>query len=63
MSETTVIDAEFEVTGTTQVTLEDRVESLEGIVKGLLEGHKNILENFREMIAAVTEISEESSEE
>ena len=63
MSEITVIDAEFEVTGTTQVTLEDRVESLEGIVKGLLEGHKNILENFREMIAAVTEISEESSEE
>ena len=59
MSETTVIDAEFEVTGTTQVTLEDRVESLEGIVKGLLEGHKNILENFQEMIMAVTEISTE----
>ena len=60
MSETTVIDAEFEET---ELTLEDRVKELEGIVKGLLEGHKGILEHFREMVAAVTEISEESSEE
>jgi hypothetical protein len=63
MSEPTVIDAEFEETEPTQITLEDRVESLEGLVKGLLEGHKNILEHFREMIEAVTEISKESSEE
>ena len=60
MSEPTVIDAEFEET---ELTLEDRVKELEGIVKGLLEGHKGILEHFREMIATVTEISEESSEE
>jgi len=60
MSEPTVIDAEFEET---ELTLEDRVKELEGIVKGLLEGHKGILEHFREMVAAVTEISEESSEE
>jgi len=63
MSEPTVIDAEFEETEVTQVTLEDRIAQLEGLVKGLLEGHKSILEHFREMIAAVTEISEESSEE
>jgi len=63
MSEPTVIDAEYEVTGTTQVTLEDRIAQLEGIAKGLLQGQKSILEHFREMIAAVTEISEESSEE
>jgi hypothetical protein len=36
---------------------------LEGLVKRLLGGRVSILEQFREMIAAVTEISEESSEE
>jgi len=46
-----------------EITLEDRVETLEGLIDGLIEGHKNILENFREMITAVTEISEEPSEE
>tara|TARA_R110002020_G_scaffold89198_2_gene218405 strand:+ start:725 stop:910 length:186 start_codon:yes stop_codon:yes gene_type:complete len=61
MSEPTVIDAEDieEV----EVTLEDRVKDLEGLVKHLLEGRVSILKQFREMIAAVTEISEESSEE
>ena len=63
MSEPTVIDAEFEDTGATQITLEDRVKELEGLVKHLLEGRVRILEHFREMIVAVTEISEESSEE
>ena len=63
MSEPTVIDAEFEETEVIQVTLEDRVEELERLVLGLIETNKNILEHFREMIAAVTEISEESSEE
>jgi hypothetical protein len=63
MSEPTVIDAEFEETEVAKLPLEDRVELLERLVKGLLEGHKGILEHFREMIAAVTEISEESSEE
>ena len=63
MSEPKVIDAEYEETGATQVTLEDRVKELEGLVKHLLEGRVSILEQFREMIAAVTEISEESSEE
>ena len=55
MPEPTVNDAE--------ATLEERVEELEGRVIGLLEGHKKLLENFREMIAAVTEISGDSSEE
>ena len=63
MSELTVIDADFEETETTQITLEDRVKELEAQVAQLLQGQKNILEHFREMIAAVTEISEESSEE
>jgi len=58
MSEPKVIDAEYEETGATQVTLEDRVKELEGLVKHLLEGRVSILEQFREAIAAVTEISE-----
>ena len=60
MSEPTVIDAEFEEA---ELTLEDRVKELEGLVKHLLKGRVSMLEHFREMIAAVTEISEESSEE
>ena len=63
MSEPTVIDAEFEETEAIEITLEDRVKELEGLVKHLLEGRVSILEQFREMISAVTEISEESSEE
>tara|TARA_R110000824_G_scaffold14390_1_gene61321 strand:+ start:476 stop:658 length:183 start_codon:yes stop_codon:yes gene_type:complete len=59
MSEPTVIDAEFEET---EVALESRVAKLEEQVVLLLQGQKNILEQFREMIATVTEISEESSE-
>ena len=46
-----------------EVTLEDRVKELEGLVKRLLEGRVSILNQFREMIAAVTEISGDSSEE
>ena len=60
MSEPTVIDAEYEET---EVTLEDRVTQLEGLVKGLLESHKNILEYFIEAMEAISEISEESSKE
>ena len=63
MSEPTVIDAEYEETEPTEITLEDRVKELEGLVKHLLKGRVSILEQFREMITAVTEISEESSEE
>jgi|TARA_R110000796_G_scaffold143641_1_gene260317 hypothetical protein len=63
MSETTVIDAEFEETEAIQVNLEDRVKKLEGLVQHLLKGRVSILKQFREMIAAVTEFSEESSEE
>ena len=63
MSEPTVIDAEYEESETRQVTLEDRVKELEGLVKHLLEARVSILGQFREMILAVTEISEESSEE
>tara|TARA_R110000822_G_scaffold219723_1_gene353825 strand:+ start:800 stop:982 length:183 start_codon:yes stop_codon:yes gene_type:complete len=59
MSEPIVIDAEFEET---EVALESRVAKLEEQVVLLLQGQKNILEQFREMIATVTEISEESSE-
>ena len=43
--------------------VEDRIEVLERQVKVLLEVHKNTLKAFREMIAAVTEISKEPSEE
>ena len=63
MSELTVIDAEHKETEPTEITLEDRVKELEGLVKHLLKGRVSILEQFREMITAVTEISEESSEE
>ena len=63
MSEPTVIDADFEETEATQITLEDRVKELEGLVKHLLEARVSILGQFREMILAVTEISEEPSEE
>tara|TARA_R110000851_G_scaffold136057_1_gene271674 strand:+ start:27 stop:209 length:183 start_codon:yes stop_codon:yes gene_type:complete len=60
MSKPTIIDAEDVEQ---EATLEDRIEELEGRVIGLLEGHKNLLEHFREMVTAVAEISEESSEE
>ena len=60
MSEPTIINAEDIEQ---EITLEDRVKELEGLVKHLLKGRVSILEHFREMIAAVTEISEESSEE
>ena len=60
MSEPTVIDADFEET---EVALENRVAKLEEQVVLLLQGQKSILEQFREMIEAVTEISKESSEE
>jgi|MGYP005630839721 hypothetical protein len=60
MSEPTVIDAEYEET---EITLEGRVSELEEQAAQLLQGQKNILEYLREMIEAVTEISEESSEE
>ena len=60
MSEPTVVDAEYEVT---EMNLFGRIAQLEQQVGHLLQGHKNILEQFREMIAAVTEISGDSSEE
>tara|TARA_R110000765_G_scaffold154917_1_gene257998 strand:+ start:606 stop:797 length:192 start_codon:yes stop_codon:yes gene_type:complete len=63
MFEPTIIDAEYEVTDERGMNLGDRIERLEDLVKHLLDAHTNILEHFREMIAAVTEISEESSEE
>ena len=40
-----------------------RIKALEERVEVLAMQQKNILEHFREMIAVVTEISEESSEE
>tara|TARA_B100001094_G_scaffold187149_1_gene181376 strand:+ start:1284 stop:1502 length:219 start_codon:yes stop_codon:yes gene_type:complete len=40
-------------------TLEKRVEALERQVTMLLETQESILQNFREMILAVTEISTE----
>ena len=63
MSEPTVIDAEYEETEPTEITLEDRVKELEDLVRHLLEGRVSLLGHFREMIEAVTEISKESSEE
>jgi hypothetical protein len=38
---------------------DNRIASLESQIKGLYEQHKNILENFREMIEAVAVLSEE----
>ena len=46
-----------------QPALKNRVAALEEQVVQLLQSQKNILEHFREMIEAVTEISKESSEE
>ena len=54
MSEPTIIDAEDVEQ---EFTIEGRVEELEGLVRGLLESHKNILEHFREMVLAVTEVA------
>ena len=63
MSDNTVIDITNIEHEETKITLEDRIEALEGLIKGLLEGHKNMLEHVREMAIAVTEISKEPSEE
>ena len=63
MSDNTVIDITNIEHKEAEITLEDRIEALEGLINGLLEGHKNILEHFREMVTAVTEISKEPSEE
>tara|TARA_R110000851_G_scaffold318315_1_gene482118 strand:- start:37 stop:279 length:243 start_codon:yes stop_codon:yes gene_type:complete len=52
MSETTVIDAEFEET---EITLEQRVQNLELQGKAILESQKNMLQNFRGLIEAITE--------
>jgi|TARA_R110000824_G_scaffold368810_1_gene558201 regulator of replication initiation timing len=60
MSEPTVIDAEYEVT---ELNLFERVSQLEQQIAHLLQGHRNILAHFTEMIVAVKEFSEESSEE
>ena len=60
MSEPTVIDAEYEVT---ELNLFDRVAQLEQQVAHLLQGHKDILVHFTEIVTIVKEISEESSEE
>ena len=54
MSEPTVIESEYEVT---EVNLFDRVANLEGLVRGLLESHKTILEHFQEMVMAVNEVA------
>tara|TARA_R100000951_G_C2613705_1_gene172045 strand:- start:369 stop:560 length:192 start_codon:yes stop_codon:yes gene_type:complete len=63
MSEPTIIDADYEVTDERGMNLGDRVERLEDLVEHLLNAHASILEHFREMVAAVTEISKGSSEE
>jgi len=41
-----------------QPSMKNKVLALEQQVSQLQEGHKKLLEQFREMIAAVTEISE-----
>ena len=60
MSEPTAIDTDLEET---EITLEGRVSKLEEQAAQLLQGQKNMLEHFREMITAVTEITKESYEE
>ena len=56
MSEPTVVDAEH-----TEIehTIEERVQEVEQLVKMLLEAHKNLLDNFRELIQVVAEPQEE----
>jgi len=57
MSETTVIDAEIEETEATEITLEDRVETLESHIKNLYEQHKSILDHLRGIVLAVSEVA------
>jgi len=40
-------------------TIEARVQEVEQLVKMLLEAHKNLLDNFRELIQVVAEPQEE----
>ena len=56
MSEPTVIDAEHIER---EHTIEERVQEVEQLVRVLFEQHKNMLENFRELIEIVTEYEEE----
>ena len=63
MSETTVTDAKIEETEAIENPLENRVEALESHIKGLYEAHKSILEHFREIVLAVSEISNATEEE
>ena len=57
MSETTVIDAEIEETEAAEITLEDRVETLESHIKILYEQHKSILDQLRGIVLAVSEVA------
>jgi len=40
---------------------DNRIASLESQIKDIYKQHKAILENFREMVVAVTKISEENN--
>ena len=63
MSETTGNDTEIEEAEAMELTLEERVEALEGHIKGLYEQHKNILEHFREIAIAVSEVASAAATE
>lgn len=60
-SKPTIIDAKYKEAETIEPTLEDRVQALEQVTMALAERHKEVLGRFREMVVAVTKISEENN--
>ena len=55
MSKSTTIDEEYEEAKVTELTLEERVNYLEQQGRAVLLCQKNMLENFRGLIEAITE--------
>ena len=57
-SKPTIVDVKCEEVETIAPTLEDRIQALEQVTMALVERHKDVLDRFREMVVAVTKISE-----
>ena len=60
-SKPTIVDVKCEEVETIAPTLEDRIQALEQVTMALVERHKDVLDRFREMVVAVTKISEENN--
>ena len=58
MSKPKIIDVKCKEAETVEPTLEDRIQALEQVTMALVERHKDVLDRFREMVVAVTKISE-----